>query len=136
MNWGLVTKQNVLATSLLSILAIYFLEIQSAHSSCTLYWCRTSMADILLPLLYSLIILLVCTLVCYPLRTAIFESWIKYAVVGIVVIWFLSFLIEHKSSGALGIDEKPLTVALINVVFAIVSLIYIAAKSYFVYRRR
>jgi hypothetical protein len=126
----IVTKVNVLAVSLFYVGMVYLSVIRVAPAGCDASWCNTFGANTLLPFFFPAIVILICTCITFFLRDEIFKFWIKFAFGWTFLSGMWVIFTPHHGSGALGIDDKPVTALSLSLFFIILSLLIILYKSY------
>ncbi len=129
----IVTKNTVLIVSFLYAAIVYVIEIKNAPPGCEAGWCLTPTADALIPFFYSVIIIIIFTLLTYLLKERIFKTWIRFALVWLVLsgIWVIAT--PHDTGFAMALDQKSVLTGSLALVFIALSIIFIFVRIIQVY---
>jgi hypothetical protein len=121
-----VTKNTVLAVSVMFVLAGYFFEIKGAPPGCDAGWCLKHSADVLLTLFYPAVVIAIFAVLTYFLPNQIFKTWARFAAwwTLLSLIW-VSLTPHNPGADWIGVDQKPLLAFSLSVLFFAISTLII-----------
>ena len=127
----LLTKKNILISSLATVVAVLFLGImeqkcyENVHSSCWQYWDKIPES---FQVLYLAFPILLFSLITYKLRDEVFETWIK-----LTKWWVIGTAVLVLIAPAQGHSLLPVTKEIISIfsagIYALISTVVVISKS-------